>query len=192
MLMTGAVVPFVTDKGEETFADTLVTVPFPEPFPLNVFQSAEDKYPFDDALAAFMLITGVVVPFATTTGEVPVTLVTVPPEDGDVLFIVKLGYVPVTEIPEPELITTVWSGAVLVMVKVPLLVIGLPEMEIPVPAEAATDVTVPTLMDPPRLTELPFMVIVLLANCTLAMVPLKSVVGIFETPVNGVIPLPTK
>jgi len=41
---------------------------------------------------------------------------------------------------------TVWSGAVLVIVNVPLEVIGLPVIEIPVPAVAATDVTVPVLL----------------------------------------------
>jgi hypothetical protein len=38
---------------------------------------------------------------------------------------------------------TVWSGAVLVMFSVPEVVIGLPDTLIPVPAVAATDVTVP-------------------------------------------------
>lgn len=79
------------------------------------------------------------------TVPVPETDVTVPPEDGAVLVTVKLGYVPVTEMPVPEAIATVWSGAVLVMVSVPLLVIGLPVTEMPVPAVAATDVTVPTV-----------------------------------------------
>ena len=37
------------------------------------------------------LITGVVVPFATFTGAVPLTEVTVPPLDGLVLVTVKLG-----------------------------------------------------------------------------------------------------
>ena len=55
----------------------------------------------------------------------------------------KLGYVPVADIPVPLAIATVWSGAVLVIFKVPLVVIGLPVTEIPVPAVAATEVTVP-------------------------------------------------
>ena len=38
---------------------------------------------------------------------------------------------------------TVWSGAVLVIFKVPLVVIGLPVTLIPVPAVAATLVTLP-------------------------------------------------
>jgi len=51
---------------------------------------------------------------------------------------VKFGYVPLTEIPVPAVKVTVWSGAVLVMVMVPLLVIGEPETLMPVPALAAT------------------------------------------------------
>ena len=45
----------------------------------------------------------------------------------------------------PEVIVTVWSGAVLVIVNVPLEVIGLPVIAIPVPAVAATLVTVPVV-----------------------------------------------
>jgi hypothetical protein len=78
-----------------------------------------------------------------TTGLVPVTLVTVPPLDGLVLVIVKLGYVPLVDIPVPAVNTTVWSGAVFVIVSVPLVVIGLPVTLIPVLATAATLVTVP-------------------------------------------------
>jgi hypothetical protein len=76
---------------------------------------------------------------------VPVTLVTVPPELGLVLVTVKLGYVPDTLIPVPLAIATVWSGAVLVMFNVPLVVIGLPVTLMPVPAVAATLVTVPVV-----------------------------------------------
>ena len=50
-----------------------------------------------------------------------VMLVTVPPDDGLVLVIVKLGYVPLVDMPVPPVSTTVWSGAVLVMVAVPPL-----------------------------------------------------------------------
>jgi hypothetical protein len=53
------------------------------------------------------------------------------------------------------------------MLKVPLPVIGLPDTEIPVPAVAATLVTVPTLTDPPRLVELPLIVIAELTNLLL-------------------------
>ena len=77
-------------------------------------------------------------------GALSPTLVTVPPLEGLLLVTVKFGYEPLTEIPVPAFRTTVWSGAVLVMVMVPLLVMGEPETEIPVPAEAATEVTVPT------------------------------------------------
>jgi hypothetical protein len=100
-----------------------------------------------------------VLPPLETTGLVPVTLVTVPPLDGAVLVIVKLGYVPLVDIPVPAVKTTVWSGAVLVTVKVPLPVIGLPLTEIPVPAVAATLVTVPTLTELPNAVELPLIVI---------------------------------
>jgi len=44
-----------------------------------------------------------VVPPDDTTGDEPVTEVTVPPDDGLVFVTVKLGYVPVTEIPVPDL-----------------------------------------------------------------------------------------
>ena len=46
----------------------------------------------------------------------------------------------------PAVNDTVWSGAVFVMVNVPLVVIGLPEIEMPVLAVAATLVTVPVLL----------------------------------------------
>jgi hypothetical protein len=94
---------------------------------LNVVQSVEDRAPLLVALAVgtFSVMTGVVVPFTTVLDRsVPVvpmvraaTLVTVPPEDGDELVTVKLGYVPLTLIPVPAVRTTVWSGAALVTVK---------------------------------------------------------------------------
>ena len=125
-----------------------------------------------------------------TTGLVPVTLVTVPPLDGLVLVIVKLGYVPLVDIPVPAVKTTVWSGAVLVMFNVPLVVIGLPVMEIPVPAVAATLVTVPTETDPPNAVALPLIVMLELANCALDTVPDRSVVGMVLDAVNALVPLP--
>jgi len=122
---------------------------------LKVLQSVELKAPLFVALAVgtFKVITGVVVPLATDElKSVPVvpnvkaaTEVTVPPLEGLEFVIVKFGYVPLTEIPVPAVKTTVWSGAVFVIVKVPLLVIGEPETLIPVPPVAATEVTVPVL-----------------------------------------------
>jgi hypothetical protein len=122
------------------------------------------------------------------TVPVPPTLVTVPPLDGLVLVIVKLGYVPLVDIPVPAVKTTVWSGAVLVIVKVPLLVIGLPDTLIPVPAVAATLVTVPTETDPPNAVELPLIVMAeftraeLGIDVRLAPEPLK-VVAVMVVPV---------
>ena len=60
--------------------------------------------------------------------------------------------------PVPLFKTTVWSGAVLVMFKVPLPVIGLPDTLIPVPAVAATLVTVPTEAEPPNAVDTPLIV----------------------------------
>jgi hypothetical protein len=56
---------------------------------------------------------------------------------------VKFGYVPVTVVVPAPVKATVWSGAVFVIVNVPDDVIGEPLTEIPVPAVAATLVTVP-------------------------------------------------
>ena len=81
-------------------------------------------------------------------GYVPLTVIPVPLAiatvwSGAVLVTVKLGYVPLVLIPVPLAIATTWSGAVLVIFKVPLVVIGLPVILMPVPAVAATLVTVP-------------------------------------------------
>jgi hypothetical protein len=127
-----------TLKNDGTDAATLVT----EPLLLNVVQSVLVRYPLTELVAAAIEIAGVVPP-DDTTGAVPVTAVTVPPLDGLVFVTVKLGYVPETLMPVPAVNATVWSGAVFVMVNVPLEVIGLPDTEIPVPALAATLVTVP-------------------------------------------------
>jgi hypothetical protein len=68
---------------------------------------------------------------------------TSPPNDGLVFVIVKLGYVPLVDIPVPEFNTTVWSGAVFVTVIEPEVVIGPPDTLIPVLAVKSTLVTVP-------------------------------------------------
>jgi hypothetical protein len=60
----------------------------------------------------------VVVIVPPVIGAVVLIDVTVPPLDGDTLVMVKLGYVPVTPMPDPAVRTTVWSGSVLVMVMV--------------------------------------------------------------------------
>ena len=65
-------------------------------------------------------------------GAVRATLVTVPPLDGDVLVIVKFGYVPLTEIPVPGDRATTWSGALLVTVSES--VVSSVVSDIPVPA----------------------------------------------------------
>ena len=136
---------------------------------LNVVQSVDVKYPFTEPVAAAIDITGVVVPVATEIGLVPDTLVTVPPLDGAVFVTVKFGYVPVTLIPVPLDKDTVWSGAVFVIVNVPLDVIGLPVTLIPVPAVAAMLVTVPVVTEPPRLIAVPLMVMLEFVSCELPM-----------------------
>lgn len=77
-------------------------------------------------------------------GAVVAMLVTVPVPP--VAAIVKVGYVPVTFIPVPELSTTTWSGAVFVTVMLPAVVIGPPETLMPVPAVRSTEVTPPPLL----------------------------------------------
>jgi hypothetical protein len=67
---------------------TLVTEPLP--LLLKVVQSVLVRYPLTEVVAAGIDIAGVLPPLETT-GLVPVTLVTVPPLDGLVLVIVKLG-----------------------------------------------------------------------------------------------------
>ena len=55
----------------------LTEVTEPAPLLLNVFQSVDVKYPLTDVVAAGILIAGVAPP-EETTGDVPVTAVTVP------------------------------------------------------------------------------------------------------------------
>ncbi len=96
---------------------------------LKVVQSAALKAPrlVADAVGTFSVITGVVVLFATVElRSVPVvpsvraeTLVTVPVY-WSLLVIVKFGYVPVTVVVPAPVRLTVWSGAVLVIVTLPV------------------------------------------------------------------------
>ena len=137
-----------------------VTVPFP--LLLKVVQSAALKAPLfkADAVGTFKVITGVVVLLATVDERsVPVvpkvkaaTDVTVPPEEGLLLVIVKLGYVPVTPIPVPAVSTTVWSGKVFVTVGT----VVVPPIEIPVPAP--NDVTLLLKVVKSELLNLPVLV----------------------------------
>ena len=77
-------------------------------------------------------------------------------------------------------------------VKLPVLV-TVPDSVMPFTEPVpATDVTVPTLIEPPRLVDVPLIVIALLANWAFEMVPLRSVVGIVAEPVNALVPLPFK
>jgi hypothetical protein len=57
-------------------------------------------------------------------------------------------------------------------------------------ALAVTLVTVPTDTLPPRLVDVPLIVIALFASCPFVIVPLKSVVGIVLLAVNADVPLP--
>jgi hypothetical protein len=57
-------------------------------------------------------------------------------------------------------------------------------------AVPVTEVTVPTLILPPRLVDVPLIVMALLANCALVTVPLKSVVGTVVLAVIADVPLP--
>ena len=53
-----------------------------------------------------------------------------------------------------------------------------------------TLVTVPTLIEPPRLVLVPLIVMAELANCALVIVPDKSLVGIVAFAVNALVPFP--
>ena len=104
--------------------------------------------------------------------------------------------VPLTEVtdPEPLLLNVVQS----VDVKYPLtdvvaagmLIAGVAPPEDTTGAVPATEVTVPTLVDPPRLTGVPLIVIDEFASCALVTVPLKSVVGTVAAAVMVEVPLP--
>ena len=62
----------------------------------------------------------------------------------------------------------------MVILNEPLVVIGTPVTDIPVPAMAEIDVTVPTLTEPPRLVVEPL--IVMLEFCSAALVILPPVI----------------
>ena len=175
-VMTGVVVLFATVELRSVpvvprvSAATEVTVP--EPLLLKVFQSVLVRYPFTDVVAAGMLIAGVAPP-EDTTGDVPVTDVTVP----DPLL---LKFVQSVDVKYPFTLALA-AGMLITGVAPPVEKTG---------AVAVTLVTVPTLMEPPRLTELPLMVMALFASWALVMVPLKSVVGTVVLAVMAEVPLP--
>ena len=75
-------------------------------------------------------------------GTVILTEVTVPTVES-ALEIVKFGYVPVMVVVPPPVSDTTWSGDVFTTLIFPLLVIGPPLTEMPVPAVKFTEVTVP-------------------------------------------------
>ena len=74
--------------------------------------------------------------------------------------------------PEPDAIATTWSGAVLVMFSVPLVVMGLPVTAMPVPAVAATEVTVPA----PKFVRAPAAVVAPVPPLATAKVPASVMV----------------
>ena len=60
----------------------------------------------------------------------------------------------------------------------------------PVPIVNALDNEAVTEIEPPKLTDVPLIVMALFANCALEIVPLRSVVGIVDEAVNADVPLP--
>ena len=59
----------------------------------------------------------------------------------------------------------------------------------PVPIVKALVAIAVTVVDPPKLTELPLMVMLLLASCALLMVPDRAVVGMVVDAVTLLVPL---
>ena len=64
-----------------------------------------------------------------------------------------------------------------------------PPLLVTLPVVPLTLVTVPTLIEPPRLVLVPLIVMAELANCALVTVPDRSVVGIVPEAVNALVPL---
>lgn len=60
----------------------------------------------------------------------------------------------------------------------------------PVPMVKALEAVAVTVIEPPKLTDEPLIVIALLANCALVIVPLNAVVGIVADAVIVLVPLP--
>jgi hypothetical protein len=121
-----------------------------------------------------------------------------------VLVTVPVSVMPFTEPVPDTLVTYVPAGCLLlnvfqsVLVKYPLTEVvaaGILIAGVAPPLDTTGDVpetlvTVPTLMLPPRLVDVPLIVIALFANCALVMVPLKSVVGMVALAVSADVPLP--
>jgi hypothetical protein len=133
-------------RGEEPPPVAFNVVPDNERLVPNVISSIIPvpavPLPISLLVAIDVEMTGAVPP-DDVIGLVAVTPVTVPPLEGLVLVIVKLGYVPVTDIPVPLFNTTVWSGAVLVIVMLGVVVGLATDADIPVPLVTETLVTLP-------------------------------------------------
>ena len=76
--------------------------------------------------------------------------VTVPPEEGDELVIVKLGYVPETEMPVPAVNATVWSGALLVIVSVSVEALVVSVTPVPADIVSVSAIASATMFDWPE------------------------------------------
>jgi hypothetical protein len=104
------------------------------------------------------------------TVPVPPTLVTVPPLDGLVLVMVKLGYVPLVDIPVPAVKTTVWSGAVFVTVTAPV------DADTLIPVLAAKELTTLVRLAPEPTKLVAVMVVPVMALAVVAPIVILSIV----------------